>query len=100
LGKIKLLTCDKLGYLSLIHSGAELLLQVFTGRYERGSLSITSNLAFGQWAEILRGERMTGALPDHPMRHREVLEMNGESHRFKQSVKRSRKIQKNLSPDK
>ena len=55
LDRVDLLICDELGYLSFSRDGAELLFQVFADRYERRSLLITSNLAFGEWGRCSRG---------------------------------------------
>lgn len=87
LDKLDLLIVDELGYLSFSRSGAELLFQVFADRYERRSLLITSNLAFSDWGQIFQGERMTAALLDRLTHHSEIFEMNGESFRFKESMK-------------
>ena len=59
----------------------------FTERYERRSLLITSNRAFRDWGQIFQGERMTAALPDRLTHHCDIFEMNGESYRFKESMK-------------
>jgi DNA replication protein DnaC len=93
LDKTDLLICDELGYLSFSRSGAELLFQVFADRYERASLMITSNLAFGDWAQIFQGERMTAALLDRLTHRCHIFEMNGESYRFRESMK-SKKAKK------
>jgi DNA replication protein DnaC len=82
-----LLICDELGYLSFSRAGAELLFQVFADRYERRSLLITSNLAFGEWGQVFQGERMTAALLDRLTHRCHIFEMNGESYRFKESMK-------------
>lgn len=87
LDKLDLLIVDELGYLSFSRAGAELLFQVFADRYERKSLLITSNLAFSDWGQIFQGERMTAALLDRLTHHCHIFEMNGESYRFKQSMK-------------
>lgn len=87
LDKLDLLIVDELGYLSFSRSGAELLFQVFADRYERRSLLLTSNLAFSDWGQIFQGERMTAALLDRLTHHCEIFEMNGESFRFKESMK-------------
>jgi DNA replication protein DnaC len=87
LDKLDLLIVDELGYLSFSRAGAELLFQVFADRYERRSLLITSNLAFSDWGQIFQGERMTAALLDRLTHHSEIFEMNGESFRFKESMK-------------
>jgi len=83
--------CDELGYLTFSRTGAELLFQVFADRYERGSLLITSNLAFSEWVQVFQGERMTAALLDRLTHHCHIFEMNGESYRFKQSVGKGKK---------
>ncbi len=97
LDKLDLLIVDELGYLSFNRSGAELLFQVFADRYERKSLLITSNLAFSDWGQIFQGERMTAALLDRITHHCHIFEMNGESYRFKQSMK-DKKASENKKP--
>jgi DNA replication protein DnaC len=87
LDRTDLLICDELGYLSFSRSGAELLFQVFADRYERASLLITSNLAFGDWGQAFQGERMTAALLDRLTHRCHIFEMNGESYRFRESMK-------------
>jgi DNA replication protein DnaC len=87
LDKTDLLICDELGYLSFSRAGAELLFQVFADRYERASLLITSNLAFSDWGQVFQGERMTAALLDRLTHRCQIFEMNGESYRFRESVK-------------
>lgn len=82
-----MLICDELGYLSFSRTGAELLFQVFAERYERASLLLTSNLPFSEWTQIFQGERMTAALLDRLCHRCHVFEMNGESYRFRESMK-------------
>ena len=88
LDRTDLLICDELGYLTFSRTGAELLFQVFADRYERKSLLITSNLPFGDWGQIFQGERMTAALLDRLTHHCEIFPMNGESYRFRESMKK------------
>ncbi len=90
LDKADLLICDELGYLSFSRSGAELLFQVFADRYERGSILVTSNLPFSEWHQIFQGERMTAALLDRLTHRSHIFEMNGESYRFRESMKGKR----------
>jgi len=90
----ELLIVDELGFVPLSKSGAELLFEVFSQRYERGSTLVTSNLPFQEWTEVLGSERLTGALLDRLTHHVHILEMNGESYRLKQS-KRKRGSQPN-----
>src|SRR5829696_1218754 len=87
LDRVELLICDELGYLSFSRTGAELLFQVFADRYERRSLLVTSNLAFSEWGQIFQGERMTAALLDRLTHRCQIFEMNGESYRFRESMK-------------
>ena len=81
----KLLIVDELGYVPLSATHAELLFEVFSQRYERGSIVATSNLPCGRWTSVFGSERLTGALLDRPTHHVHILEMNGDSFRFKQS---------------
>jgi DNA replication protein DnaC len=87
---VKLLIIDELGYVPLSRIGAELLFEVFSQRYERGSTMVTSNLPFEEWPSVFQSERLTGALLDRLTHHVHILEMNGESYRLRQSAKRSR----------
>jgi DNA replication protein DnaC len=85
LAAYKLLIVDELGYVPLSPSGAELLFEVFSQRYERGSTIVTSNLPFDEWTSVFASERLTGALLDRLTHHVHILEMNGDSYRLKQS---------------
>jgi DNA replication protein DnaC len=84
----KLLIIDELGYVPLSTTGAELLFEVFSQRYERGSTIVTSNLPFDEWTSVFASERLTGALLDRLTHHVHILEMNGDSYRLKQSKRR------------
>ena len=84
----KLLIIDELGYVPLSPTGAELLFEVFSQRYERGATIVTSNLPFDEWTGVFGSERLTGALLDRLTHHVHILEMNGDSYRLKQSKKR------------
>ena len=71
------------------------LFRVFSDRYERASLLVTSNLPFSEWNQIFQGERTTAALLDRLTHHCQIFEMNGESYRFRESMKskKSRKAE-------
>jgi hypothetical protein len=84
----KLLIIDKLGYVPLSTTGAELLFEIFSRRYERGSVIVTSNLPFDEWTSVFGAERLTGALLDRLTHHVHILEMNGESYRLQAWRKR------------
>ena len=86
-----LLIIDELGYVPLSQTGAELLFEIFSQRYERGSTIVTSNLRFDDWTSVFGSERLTGALLDRLTHHVHILEMNGDSYRLNQSKRRSRR---------
>ena len=85
LARLQLLIIDELGFVPLSHTGAELLFEVFSQRYERGSILVTTNLPFDEWTEVFRVRKAhrRAAGPSHPPRAH--LEMNGESYRLKGS---------------
>ena len=56
-------------------TGAELLFEVFSQRYERGSTLVTTNLPFDEWTEVFGSERLTGALLDRLTHHVHIVEM-------------------------
>jgi DNA replication protein DnaC len=92
LSSFELLIIDELGFVPLSKTGAELLFEVFSRRYERSATLVTSNLPFNEWTEAFGSERLTGALLDRLTHHVHILEMNGESYRLKDSkLKRSAK---------
>ncbi len=68
--------------------GADLLFELISQCYERGSIIITSNLPFDEWTDTFGSERHTGALLDRLTHHVHILEMNGDSFRLKHSKKR------------
>ena len=85
LSRLNLLIIDELGFVPLSTTGAELLFEVFSQRYERGSIMVTTNLPFDEWTEVFGSDRLTGALLDRLTHHVHILEMNGESYRLKRS---------------
>jgi DNA replication protein DnaC len=87
LERADLLICDELGYVTLSRGGVELLFRVFGDRYERASMLVTRNLPFSEWNQIFQGERRTAALWDRLTHHCHSFEMNGESYRFRESMK-------------
>jgi DNA replication protein DnaC len=99
LAAYKLLIVDELGFVPLSQTGAELLFEVFSQRYERGSTLVTTNLPFEEWTSVFGSERLTGALLDRLTHHVHILEMNGESYRLNQSKRRLRRPKPDTPPD-
>jgi len=82
-----LLILDELGYLPIDKLGADLLFQIISQRYERGSIIITSNRAFNQWPEIFNNDSMlTSAILDRLLHHAETLVIEGKSYRMKDQM--------------
>ena len=81
---MELLIIDELGFVPLSKTGAELLFELISQRYERGATIITSNLPFNEWTATFGEERLTGALLERLSHHVHILEMNGQSYRFTQ----------------
>jgi DNA replication protein DnaC len=82
--KPALLLVDELGYLPIDKSGADLLFQVISVRYEQGSTLITSNRAFKDWPKIFNNDStLTAALLDRLLHHAETVVIEGKSYRMK-----------------
>ena len=91
LAKVSLLLIDELGYIPFSKTGAELLFETFSQRYERGSTIVTSNLPCEEWTSVLESERPTGALLDRLTHRVHILPIEEESYRLSQSKARKRK---------
>ena len=82
--KPQLLCCDEIGYLPIDKLGCDLLFQVISQRYERGSMIITSNKIFKNWTEIFQNDvAVTSAILDRLLHHCEVVIIEGKSYRMK-----------------
>ena len=80
----RLLIIDEIGYLPMNREQANLFFQVIAARYEKGSLIVTSNLAFGQWdATFAQDATLTAALLDRLLHHARIVPIAGESYRLK-----------------
>jgi DNA replication protein DnaC len=92
LAKCDLIVLDELGFVPFSKEGSEALFTFCSSRYELGSLVITTNLDFVRWKEIFGDEALTGALLDRLTHRCHILEMNAESYRFKESLRRKEAI--------
>lgn len=86
--KPSLLIMDELGYLPIDKNGADLLFQIISERYERGSIIITTNRVFKDWPEIFNNDStLTSALLDRLLHHTEAVLIEGDSYRMRKVKK-------------
>lgn len=82
-----LLLLDELGYLPIDKTGADLLFQIISGRYEKGSTVITTNQPYKNWARLFNNDStITSAVLDRLLHHAETVLMEGKSYRMKDQV--------------
>ena len=82
------LVVDELGYLPIDKKGADLLFQVISQRYERGSIILSTNKPFAKWAEIFNNDStLTSAVLDRLLHHAEAVTIQGKSYRMKEQNK-------------
>ncbi|MFP4644911.1 MAG: IS21-like element helper ATPase IstB [Spirochaetales bacterium] len=87
LRKPHILLIDEVGYDQLAREQANLFFQVVNARYELGSMIITTNKAFGRWAEVLDDEAIATATLDRLLHHAHVFSLKGDSYRMKDRMK-------------
>ncbi len=86
----QLLIIDELGFVPFTDNGARLLFDVFSKRYERGSIAISTNLSFEKWSEIFGSIELTQALVDRFTHNCEIYTFIGKSIRLEDSKKRNK----------
>jgi DNA replication protein DnaC len=82
-----LLILDELGYIPLDKHGADLLFQVISQRYERGSIILTSNKAYKDWPEVFNNDNtVTSAILDRLLHHCQTVTITGSSYRMGKKI--------------
>lgn len=83
----RILIIDEVGYLPIDKVGADLLFQVISQRYEKGSIVLTTNQPYKHWAKIFNNDStLTSAVLDRLLHHAETLVIEGKSYRMKDQI--------------
>jgi DNA replication protein DnaC len=77
------LVVDEIGYLPLGRTEANMVFQLVSRRYERGTMIITSNKSFAEWGSVLGDDILATAILDRLLHHCDVININGPSYRLK-----------------
>lgn len=83
----KVLLIDEMGYLPLDRTQATLLFQLVSGRYERGSIILTSNKSYGEWGSVFGDPVLASAILDRLLHHSTTVNIRGESYRLRERRK-------------
>lgn len=90
--KYKLLIIDEIGYLPVDKTGANLLFQLITKRYEKSSTIITTNQSFSKWGELFNNNILANAILDRLLHHSYVFNITGDSYRIKDMISKMENI--------
>lgn len=96
---VELLVLDELGFVPFDRAGGELLFNLLAERYEKRSVVVTTNLAFGEWVKVFGGdEKLTTALLDRLAHHATVIATKGKSFRMRKRATNEPKDEQSSSP--
>jgi len=84
--KLDLIVLDELGFIPFSDTGSQALFTLCSELYERVALIVTTNLKFADWVQVFGNERLTAALLDRLTHHAHILELLGDSFRFRQRM--------------
>ena len=85
--KLDLVVLDELGFIPFSANGAQVLFTFCSELYERLALVITTNLKFADWVQVFGDEHLTAALLDRLTHHAHIIELLGESYRFRERMR-------------
>jgi len=89
-GRLHLLIIDEMGYMPINRDQANLLFQLISMRYEKGSIILTSNYNFDEWGKIFEETVAAAAIIDRLVHHANIFYVNGSSYRLKDKLKKGR----------
>jgi len=87
-----LIIIDEVGFVPFSQQGVNMLFTFVSQRYLRGSLLVTTNLAFADWGEVFGNALSVGPLLDRLTHRCHIVEFKGESYRFRQSLERQQQM--------
>ncbi len=88
--RLNLLIIDELGYMPITKEQANLLFQLVSVRYERGSIILTSNYNFEDWGQIFQDNVVAAAIIDRLVHHAKIFFINGSSYRLKSKLEKKK----------